>query len=415
MYVSGQRNTASQDLKSEMKIRTILFIIGILILSLPQGVLSEDINPTVAEKKTDQFSLGAILPLSGPYKEFGDKILKSLILAGGFFDPAKETFADLYVEDSKMQPEKAREGLFKLANREGLLAVIGPLSSEEVLAAAEAAEQKGISLITLTKNDEVTGVGPYCFNALPSTKNQLRHLARYAMDNRRLNRIAILYPDVPAGRDAAEFFRAEVKKNGRKVTHFIPYQGDETNYSQEIETLIGKKLDTDRADADARKIAHRINFDGLFIPDSARKVSQIASQLSFYNVRGFQLLGHSGLNVPDAIRNQRDLFAGAIFVDGYFPGGNIPESGEFADQFYAAYGREPDSLEAYAYDAISLTLQAIHASRATTRERLRQELAGTDAYPGVRGKITADPLRIMDSRPFLITVIDGELVQIIEP
>jgi ABC-type branched-subunit amino acid transport system substrate-binding protein len=398
-----------------MKIRTILFIIGILMLSLPRGVLSEDIHPTVTEKSTDQFSLGAILPLSGPYEEFGDKILKSLILAGGFFDAGKKTLAELYIEDSQMRPEKARQGLLKLANRERLLAVIGPLSSEEALAAAEAAEQKRISLITLTKNDEVTGVGSYCFNALPSTRNQLRHLARYALDNRRMNRIAILYPDVPAGRDAAQFFRTEVKKSGKKVTHFISYPGDDTDFSKEIEILIGKKLDTDHADADARKITHRINFDGLFIPDSALKVSQIASQLSFYNVRGFQLLGHSGLNVPDTIRNHRDLFAGAIFVDGYFPDGNIPETGEFADQFYEAYGREPDSLEAYAYDAVSLTLKAIHTSHDMTRERLRQELAGMDAYPGVRGKITASPLRIMDSQPFLITVIDGEPVQIIEP
>lgn len=403
------------DLKSLKKIRFSLFIIGILLLVLPPRVGSTDINPATAGESSERFSLGTILPLSGPYAEFGDKVLKSLLLAGGFFDTKKETFTQLYVEDSQMRPERARQGLLNLANRDRVLAVIGPLASEESFAAAEVAQKKGIPLITLTKNEEVTSIGPYCFNAVPSTRNQLRHLARYALDNRRLNRIAILYPDVPAGRDAAEYFRNEVKKSGKKVTHFIPYQGDDTDFSKEIETLIGKKLDVDSTDNDARKVSHRVNFDGLFIPDTALQVSQIASQLSFYNVRGVQLLGYSGLNVPDTIMNHRDLFAGTIFVDGYFPGGIMPESGGFADHFYEIYGREPDSLDVYAYEAMALTLKMISTSRGMTRDRLRQELTGVNAYPGIRGKITTDPLRIMDSQPFLITVSGGELVQIIEP
>jgi ABC-type branched-subunit amino acid transport system substrate-binding protein len=220
---------------------------------------------------------------------------------------------------------------------------------------------------------------------------------------------------VPSGRDAAEFFRDEVRKSGKKVTHFIPYQAEDTDFSKEIGTLIGKKIDTDVAGADARKTTHRINFDGLFIPDSALRVSQIVSQLSFYNVRGFQLLGNSGWNVPDTLMNHRDLFEGAIFVDGFSPYGTIPETGEFADQFYVEYTREPDSMDAYAYEAMKLVLTRINKPGGSTREGLRQELAGIKSYPGIRGIITTDSLRIMDSEPFLITVIGGELVQIIGP
>ena len=209
-----------------------LLIIGILLLLLPPGARSEAFNTTPTEENRHLFALGAILPLSGPYEEYGDRILKSLILAGGFFDAGQESFAELYIEDSKMRPEKARQGMLKLAERKNLLAVIGPLSSEEAFAAAEAAEEKGVPLITLTKNEEVTRVGPYCFNGVPSTRNQLRHLVHYAIDDRRINRIAILFPDVPSGRDAAEFFRDEVKKSGKKVTHFIPYQGEDTDFSK---------------------------------------------------------------------------------------------------------------------------------------------------------------------------------------
>jgi branched-chain amino acid transport system substrate-binding protein len=407
-------NHSMTELKSVKKIRSALFIIGILLLFLPPGVLSEDVNATAALESRSVFTLGAILPLSGPYADYADRILRSMIMAGGFFDSAKETFIELYIEDSQMHPGKAKQGMLKLAERESLLAVIGPLSSDEAFAAAGAAEGKGIPLITLTKNEEVTKVGPHCFNIVPSTRNQLRHLVHYALDDRRLNRIAILFPDVSSGRDAAEFFRDEVNKSGRKVSHFISYQGENTDFTKEIETLVGKKLDTSMVDADARKINYRINFDGLFIPDSAIRVSQVISQLSFYNIRGFQLLGNSSWNVPDTIMAHRDLFEGAIFVDGYLPYGIIPETGEFADRYYAAYAREPEPLDAYAYEAMNIVLGKIDKSSGMTREKLRQELAGIKVYPGIRGKITADPLRIMDSKPFIITVKDGERVQIVE-
>lgn len=401
--------------KSVMKIKSLIFIISLVLLFFPPDVRSEDVNTAGIEKTRKIISLGAVLPLTGPYGEYGDKILESLILAGGFFDLDQETFTELHIEDSQMRPEKARQAVMRLADRDNLLAVIGPLSSEEAFATAEIAGQKGIPMITLTKNEEVTRVNPYCFSGVPSSQNQLHHLARYVLEEQGMRRIAILFPDVPAGRDAAANFREEIKKQGRKVTHFIAYQGDDTDFSKEISSLVGKKLNTDHADSDARTMTHRIGFDGLFIPDSALRVAQIASQLSFYNVRGFQLLGNSSWDGPDAIMNHRDLFNGAIFVDGYLSYGIDKKTEAFSDHFYTTYAREPDPLEAYAYEAMKLILSTISEDGAMTRERLRQELAGIEAYPGVRGTITTNSLRIMDSEPFLITVINGERVRITEP
>jgi len=64
---------------------------------------------------------------------------------------------------------------------------------------------------------------------------------------------------------------------------------------------------------------------------------------------------------------------------------------------------------------MAMTLQIIEAGKNPTRERLRRDLAGMNAYHGVRGVVTVAPLRIMDSQPLLVTVRDGEFIQIIEP
>lgn len=403
------------EYKSVMKIKFLLFISTLFILFFPPCIQAVDVQPNIEGKNRTHLSLGAILPMTGPYAEYGTKILESLLLAGGFFNAGQENAVELYIEDSQMHPEKARQSVIKLANRDNLLAVIGPLSSEEAFASAEAAGQRGIPLVTLTKNEEVTQGSPYCFNGVPSSRNQLRHLAKYILDELGMTRIAILFPEVPSGRDAAQFFREEIKKKDRKVTHFIAYHGDNTDFSREIASLVGKKLNSDHASSDVKTMNHRIDFDALFIPDTASHVAQIVSQLSFYNIQGFQLLGNSSWNDPGTLMLHRDLFNGAIFVDGYLSYGINKETDAFADHFYMAYTREPDSLDAYAYDAMTLILNNIRHDGVINRERLRQELADIKTYPGVRGSITVNPQRIMDSESFLITVINGERVRITEP
>jgi len=394
-------------LKSAIKCITILFMTGGLLLFMPPGTFSMEPAPL----NGDRMALGAILPLSGPYEEFGDRILDSLLLAGGFFDAKREAPVELYLEDAQMKPEKARRALSELADHRHVLAVIGPTSSEESYAAAEEAEKRGIPLITLTRNQDITGVGRYIFNALPSTRNQMRHLVRYALIQKRMNKIAVFYPDVPAGRDSAEFFRDEMKKRGEKTTRFMSYAANNADHSAEIEILTGQKT----TDTHVVKIPQQIPFEALFIPDSVPQVSRIVSQLVSYHVTGFQLLSYGGWNMPDEVMTHRDLFEGSIFVDGYFPHGAILESAEFADYFYEAYDREADSLDAYVYDAMAMTLKIIGAAKGPTRDRLRRDLAGMSGYRGVRGVVTVNPLRIMDSQPFLITVREGEFMQIIEP
>ncbi len=402
--------------KSVMKIKALIFTISLAILFSSPCVRSEDVGSDKMEKNRNRFSLGTILPLTGPYEKYGVRVLESLILAGGFFDADRESFCELHIEDSQMLPEKAREGLMRLADRDNLLAVIGPLSSEEAFASTEAAQQRGIPLITLTRNEEVTQGGVYCFSGVPSTQNQLRLLTYYILDALGKSRIAILFPNVPSGRDAAQFFRSEIKKRGGKVTHFIPYQGDDTDFSKEIAALVGKKNDLGRHGTDARTMIHRIAFDALFIPDTALRVSQIVSQLSFYNVRGFQLLGNSSWHDPDILMKHRDLLNGAIFVDGYISYGINKETEAFTDHFYTVYGREPDALEAYAFDTMTLLLDKVHKKDASiSREQLKAELAEVKAYPGVSGSITMTAQRIMDSEPLLIMLINGERVRITEP
>ncbi|MDX9745275.1 MAG: penicillin-binding protein activator [Syntrophales bacterium] len=391
-----------------------LIILALFTLLLSPCVQAEVLSINDPEKNEKGFSFGAILPLSGFYEDYGDRILKSLILAGGFFMPHRETFAELHIEDSQMQPEKARQGFERLTAREDLLAVIGPLSSEEALELAELSGRKGIPLLTLTKNEDVTGLSSYCFSAVPSSKRQLRHLAHHVLNERNINRIAILYPDVPFGQDAAHFFRDEIKNRGGRITHFISYEGQSTDFSKEIMLLLRDPDDSAHTGGDMGQANQRTAFDGLFIPDTAARAAQIVSQFSFYNTQGFQLFGGSGWNDPDTIRKHRDLFAGAVFVDGYFSCGTHAKTEAFADGYYAAYAREPDSLDAYAYDAMMLVMKALKDGMTSSRP-LRDILAETRAYPGVRGLITASPSRLMDSEPFLITVVEGEGVRMGRP
>jgi ABC-type branched-subunit amino acid transport system substrate-binding protein len=399
--------------KPGIKRRIILSLLSFLFLfSSIKDSIGGDAEPLPMHRPV--LSIGVLLPLSGVYAEYGEKILAALIMAGQFFEDRQDTPVKLIIEDSASDGEKARQGLVKLATLPDVSAVIGPLSSEESLSAANEAQKRGLTLLTLTRNESVTAAGAYIFNALPSARNQTAQLVRYTMKEGGLKRLAVLYPDTPSGRDTAEIFRDTVKKEGGRITHYIAYPDNDTDFSQEIENLVGKRLNTEDKAIDDRKARHKIAFEALFIPDSATRMVQILSQLSFYNIRGFQLLGQSGMNMPETLMMHRELFEEAIFVDGYFADGRWLPNSEFCDRFFSRFGREPDPLEGYAFDAMSFLLNMLRNSAVITREQLLDMMANRH-FEGVRGRIAVNPSRVMDSEPVLITVRDGYPVRISNP
>ena len=117
------------------------------------------------------------------------------------------------VRDTKGDPAEAKKAVDDLA-AQGVLAIAGPILSNEAEAAAARAQELGIPIVTLTKAEGITRVGPYVFRNMLTDSAQARALAHYAVDLRGYKRFAVLYPDVEYGKQMMSLFWDQVESKG---------------------------------------------------------------------------------------------------------------------------------------------------------------------------------------------------------
>ncbi|HOG18368.1 MAG TPA: penicillin-binding protein activator [Syntrophales bacterium] len=365
----------------------------------------------------DRNAIGCILPLSGRYAAYGKKALDAAVLAAGLFDPRKPAKAKLIIEDSEGDPDASRRAVARLVQRDGVICVIGPLGAVEAQTAAAEAQRLEVPILAMTSREGIAEIGPFVFRNFLTARMQVRALAGYAVQKLGLSRFAVLYPQDAYGQEMARLFRAEVLRLGGQMHKVKAYDRMETDFGDEIRFLTGRPVPHSIGFGKDQRTeplpaARPVDFDALFIPDSFERVQMIAPQLAFHDVKGVQLLGTSGWNSPDLLKGGAPHLEGAVFVDDYFAGGFNPELNDFTDSFYAAFGREPDGMEAVWFDAAAIAVSIIENGRAETRDQFRGRLAGMTGYPGVTGKTSFTPSRDADKELYLLRVQEGQIVQI---
>ncbi len=135
-------------------------------------------------------------------------------------------------------------------------------------------------------------------------------------------------------------------------------------------------------------------FDALFIPDQVSTVSLIAPQLPYNNIVGVTLLGTNLWSEPSLVQS------GGVYVDhalfstaSSISRAPVPSVQAFEKDYEALYHSSPSYLEAQAYDALTMLLQARSAQGgAASRNALFENLVETAKnFSGVTGNYTINP------------------------
>ena len=360
---------------------------------------------------TDRTAIGCVLPLTGRHAVLGNRILEAIVLAGGFFDASRKTPFRLVMEDSESRPEGAKDAVARLAQEGRVIAILGPLSNAEAAAAAEEAQRLSVPIVTLTQGGNVTGVGSYVFRFQLSALAQIRTLVRYALSEKGLRSFTVLYPGDGYGQEMAKLFQDEVLKGGGKIRRVASYDKAGTDLDERIRDMAGLPPLLGEGDV-VEEAKPQVDFAALFIPDAAPQISLIASQIAFHGITGIQLLGTGAWNSAELLREGGEFLEGAIFVDAFYPDGASPAVSDFVDAFYSAYDREPEMMEAVAYDAAILSLRIMAAADVKTRDQFRDALLRMKDFTGVTGNASFSAGRDVRKDAFVLTVRDGRIVRI---
>jgi ABC-type branched-subunit amino acid transport system substrate-binding protein len=344
-------------------------------------------------------AIGVLLPLSGRYRSFGESCLRGIRLALGALE-GRDPLVRTVILDSRGEPASAAASFQKLAADPGVVAVLGPMLSTEVEAVHPYVTAAGLA--TLDFSQRAVGIGGPLFRFSLTKEDQARVLARYAVADLGLRRWASLHPDDSYGREIATYFRMAVETLGGRLVADVGYDASKSDLQTEA-----KRLQAKLGAAEKQPPA----VDGVFLPDSAERVSMLLSYLEFVDIRGVQLLGASGWNRPQALLSAGPPVNGAVFVDGFFVYSFRPEVRAFVDAFRDAYHGDPGTLEAYGYDAAML-LRELIAMGGADRARMMAALRRPYARRGATGDtvITADGR--IEKGLFVLKVEDGTIHEV---
>jgi ABC-type branched-subunit amino acid transport system substrate-binding protein len=298
------------------------------------------------------------------------------------------------VRDSTQKAATAQDALRALVNEEHVIGVIGPLLSRIAIELAPLAGQLGVPLISPDARDsDFPALSAYAMrNSLTDTL-QGRFLAEYAINVLKLKRFVILHPEDAYG---TALTLVQVLRHQGEIVAVVSYPPNSAN----IGRVLGRLKE--------------LQYDAIFLPEYAAKVSAIVTQLATQNIMGIQLLGTDAWNAPGLVAKDPRLLEGAIFVDGFFADAPAPAVQTFVEQFRNRYHETPDLLAAQAYDTLLMCAQVLKAG-AHTPAQLRDGLLHVRDFDGVSGLTSMGETRDAEKVPYVLTVKGGQIVQLNAP
>jgi ABC-type branched-subunit amino acid transport system substrate-binding protein len=401
--------------------------------------------------------VGVVLPLTGELKQFAAPTLDAIAL---YLDPNGKGPIQVSVKDSKSDPDGAAHAVEELA-REGVIAIIGPIGLAEGPAAAVRAQQLGIPMISLSRAEGLTAIGPYIFRDMLTNSATARAVAEYAMKKLNAHSFGVLQPDSNYGDEMVRYFWDTVDSGGGEVRAYERYPVETTTFKPFISKMVGKFNLGERGEylEEERKIAAEITdpyrrrkalaqaknntaplieFDALFIPDSARKVRLIAPAVAAEDVitsgcdtrdlevikkttkrgddlRTVQLLGTNLWDSNDLVDERMGAaryVQCAIFADGFFPQSQRGATKAFVAEYDSAYHRVPSYIEAYAHDVAGIVRGILEKQRPQTRDQFRDTLATmSKPFPGATGETRFGPDREAQKNFFWLWINRGQITE----
>ncbi|MFA4839442.1 MAG: ABC transporter substrate-binding protein [Candidatus Neomarinimicrobiota bacterium] len=224
--------------------------------SLPEisgnAILAQQLQETeryLKSRPNDQYYIGVVLPLSGSRAEVGTQILKGVRFALNQFRQTNGKKISAIVLDNRSDmAQSIRQAQF-LAKNPRVLAIFGPVSSENAIAMSIVANQNRIPMITPTATaSRLTSMGSYVFQANLDFENMGRFLGKYAWEVTRVQNVATLSPADEFGKEITDAFCKSIDESGGKILTQQWYSGDPDILKSQMLSIrqIGKEIMRDR-------------------------------------------------------------------------------------------------------------------------------------------------------------------------
>ncbi len=278
--------------------------------------------------------------------------------------------------DNKSDDNETLSVVKRLINQDGVVALIGEITSGRSKIGAGIAQENKVPMITPSAtNPDVTKVGNFIFRACFIDPFQGQVMAKFMIDNLKLKKAAILR-DVKSDYSVglADVFKAEVIKNGGQIVDDIAYQEGDVDFKSQLTSIKTKKP------------------DAIFVPGYYNEVALIAKQAKELGMAQV-MLGGDGWSSPKLYEIAKEAINGHYFSNHYTTESTDPKTVEFVKNFKAKYNESADVMAALAYDATYMMAEAMKTAPEITSDNIRIALSQIKNFQGVTGNVSMNENR----------------------
>lgn len=351
-------------------------------------------NQTQEESST--IKVGGMGPLTGSAAMYGTTIEKGAKLAfeeinnnGGVLGKKLE-----YISlDEKADPIEAVNAYNKLVD-EGVVAILGSVTSKPTLAVAELAAKDGMPMITPTGTQiNITDAGPNVFRVCFTDPYQGSTLAKFAKDKLNAKTAAVMVNTSSDYSDGiANAFIEQAKKEGIEIVAKEGYSDGDKDFKAQLTKINGE------------------NPDILIVPEYYELSALIATQAREIGMKS-TFVGPDGW---DGIIGALDPSAYSVVDNSYFTNHYSAEDSSekvqsFLKKYREKYNEEPTAFSALAYDNVYILKNAIEKAGTTDKEDLVKAIKASDT-DGITGHLTFDEKNNPIKAVTIIKVKDGKYI-----
>lgn len=326
--------------------------------------------------------LGAVLPVSGPMGQVGERIAETGLFAVEQFNEAggvQGCQVEFVLRDTQGQPAVGVDAAKSLVDLDGVQALIGAVSSGVSLPilTSVAVPSKITQVSCCSSSESFTALAEegktdgFWFRTYATNRSQSAMGALLTV-NSGFKKTAVIYVNTDFGVGLAKRFEQDIVKLGGSITSIVAYNESQQSYRAEVTKALAGEPDS--------LFLVAFPVDGATI------------------TREWLALGGTGnLIVNNSLRSS-DFFeaVGTKYLQnmqGYDSAQpRLPSVADFNEMFEARFDRPPNGPGLHSvYDAVTVVLLAMEASGEITGENIRDNIRavtspdGIEVYPGPDG------------------------------
>jgi branched-chain amino acid transport system substrate-binding protein len=306
---------------------------------------------------------------------------------------------ELITEDEKDSPAASVNAVQKLINVDKVIAMVGPMTSGDVMAAVKIADDAKVVVITPTATTpKLSGAAAYVYRGCSRIDTQAKVLTDYVAKTWKPKTVAIFFSNEPYGKGCAGLFTKFFEKHGIKVVATESFMRGSRDFKAQLTTIKAAKPDI------------------LFIPGYTPETAPAAAQARQLGMKQ-RILGVYGDMDPVYIELAGAAAAGHLIGGEYDEAYNTPKNKKFIKDYAELVKKNKDPYNimfaALSYDAASMILAGMKQN-GPTADGIRKFLDGMKDFDGVTGKLSFskehDVVRAGTDGVYLLEVKGGKYV-----